>query len=148
MLAATVLAVSGEPSEQVTPCFRVKLAAVVVPDHLLARPDSIAPDDVKLISESYRKKSACSVTDSEVRSGSRLPGSAGRMTVAALPLAYCCDAVADAPPEAGLALPPALLAEPPLEQAATETAATDSAAAVVRILFRTFVLLEAGSMNS
>ena len=55
MLAATVLAVSGEPSEQVTPCFRVKLAEVVVPDHLLARPDSIAPDDVKLISESYRK---------------------------------------------------------------------------------------------
>src|ERR1700760_2757277 len=52
MLAATVLAVSGEPSEQVTPFFRVKLALVVVPDHLLARPDSIAPVEVKLISES------------------------------------------------------------------------------------------------
>jgi hypothetical protein len=71
------------------------------------------------------------------------------MTVAAWPLAYCCDAVAEAllAPVAGLVPPLAPLDEPPLEQAATETAAADRAAAVVRILFRTFVLLKAGSMN-
>src|SRR5262249_41352130 len=135
MFAATVLAVSGVPLEQVTPFLRVNDASVAVPDHLVARPDSIAPVDEMLTSESYRNMSACRVTDSAVRSGSRLPGSDGRMTVADLPLAYCCDAEDDAPLALGL---PALAAlEPPLEQAVTETAAADSAAAVVRILFRT-----------
>src|SRR5215469_12822285 len=49
----------------------------------------------------------------------------------------------------GLELPVELelALEPPLEHAATETAATDSAAAVVRTFFRTFALLKAGSMN-
>jgi hypothetical protein len=41
-----------------------------------------------------------------------------------------------------LALAFGLELEPPLEQAATETAAADSAAAVVRILLRTFALLK------
>ena len=52
MFAATALAVSGLPSEQVTPLRSVKVAVVLLPDHFEARFDSIWPDDVKLISES------------------------------------------------------------------------------------------------
>src|ERR1700744_3150351 len=48
MFAATVLAVSGLPSEQVTPCLSVYEAVVVVPDHLVARSDSAAPEGEKL----------------------------------------------------------------------------------------------------
>jgi hypothetical protein len=87
--------------------------------------------------------SAWSVTDSEVRSGSRLPGSDGRMTVAVWPLATAWDADAEAlaleladEPELGVEL------EPPLEQAATETAAAERAATVVRTLLRTCSLQE------
>jgi hypothetical protein len=52
MLAATVLAVSGLPSEQVTPGLSVYDAEVLLPDHLDARFDSTLPEGVKLISES------------------------------------------------------------------------------------------------
>jgi hypothetical protein len=52
MFAATVAAVRGEPSEQVTPLRMVYVALVVVPDHFVASPGSGAPAGVKLISES------------------------------------------------------------------------------------------------
>jgi hypothetical protein len=78
------------------------------------------------------------VTDSAVCCGSRLPGSDGSRKVADLPLTTCADADAElvvlelaAEPELEVEL------EPPLEQAATETAAADRAAAVVRTLLRT-----------
>ena len=52
MFAATVAAVSGEPSEQVTPLRMVYVALVVVPDHFVASPGSGVPLGAKLISES------------------------------------------------------------------------------------------------
>jgi hypothetical protein len=76
------------------------------------------------------------VTDSAVCCGSRLPGSDGSRNVAALPLTTCPDAE---PLALELAGEPELEVElePLLEQAATDTAAADRAAAVVRSLLRT-----------
>jgi hypothetical protein len=82
--------------------------------------------------------SVCRVTDREVWSGSRLPGSEGSKIVAVWPLAtWDADelAVADEP---ALADEPELAVElEPLEQAATVSAAANRAAAVVRTLLRT-----------
>ena len=84
---------------------------------------------------------AGSVTDNEVRSGSRLPGSDGSTTVAGWPLATCTDA--DDEPLAVPAAPaPGLELDPLLEQAATEIAAAERAAAVVRTVLRTCSLQE------
>ena len=53
MLAATVLAVSGDAVGAGDALLQGEDSLdVVVPDHLLASPDSIWPDGVKLISES------------------------------------------------------------------------------------------------
>ena len=85
MFSATVLAVSGVPSEQVTPLRSVYFAVVVVPSHFSASPATCLPLASTLSSASYRNQSTCLVTDSEVNCGSRLPGSPLDAIVSVLP---------------------------------------------------------------
>src|SRR4051812_30116925 len=86
MLAATSPAVSALPSPHVTFLRSVNVAEVGVACHLSASPATMAPFSSTLTSESYRKRSACSADDSEVKCGSRVPGSDPSTMVNVLPL--------------------------------------------------------------